>query len=244
MANGLLKDVAASSPEFKSLDPEKNENMIVGRDKVSGQKKRVCKNLSEQPLKPTCAISFDGKHSKSLCREGFGDKQGRNVKQSKEVIVVTDMENKEFIGEFRADSGKGNIVGQGVIDKVHKKKLSMKDVKMLGGDSTSSVTGFKDGAFSWIEEFAGKAFHWIVCTSHLVELPLRKLCQIKIGSTSGPGSFKSALGVKIQSITSIPAPVAFQKITCADFPIIEGRACLFTRLNTRLPKLRTGGQGQ
>ena len=40
MATALLKDVAIEFPNFTELDPERNENMIVGRAKKKRRKEK------------------------------------------------------------------------------------------------------------------------------------------------------------------------------------------------------------
>ena len=65
MATALLKDVAIEFPNFTELDPERNENMIVGRAKVRGERRRICKSLTEAPVKDTFSIAFDGNHMES-----------------------------------------------------------------------------------------------------------------------------------------------------------------------------------
>ena len=67
----------------------------------------------------------DGKHSKSLVRESYGQGKKRNVKKNKEVITVTDMQNKSYVGDFRADSAKGKAVAEGVVSKAQEKRLAL-----------------------------------------------------------------------------------------------------------------------
>ena len=79
---------------------------------------------------------------------------------------------------------------QAVKQRLIEKGLAISKICLICGDSTSANTGYKDGAFAWFEELTGKPFNWIVCVSHLIELPLRKVTQVLIGDSSGPGSFK------------------------------------------------------
>ena len=65
MATALLKDVAIEFSNFSELDPERNENMIVGHAKVRGKTRRICKSLTEAPVKDTFSIAFDGNHMES-----------------------------------------------------------------------------------------------------------------------------------------------------------------------------------
>lgn len=226
VATALMKDIATEYPEFENLNPESNANMIIGRDKVRGERKRVCSGLAGTPMKETCAISYDGKQMEQLKKEDFGGKS-RNVNVKREVIVITDLENKEYVGEVAVDSSKGKTVAEGVKKKIEAKGMKMSTVRCIGADSTSSNTGFKDGSIQWLEEFSKVTFNWFICACHLLELPLRTLVQVTVGETSGPGSYKSELGQRIQSITHIPKPVAFEKIICEEFPTISGNLELF-----------------
>ena len=115
------------------------------------------------------ALSWDGKHSKSLVRESYGQGKKRNVKKNKEVITVTDMQNKSYVGDFRADSAKGKAVAEGVVSKAQEKRLALTNVKFVCGDSTASMTGYKDGSFAWYEELTGN----ILPLGSLLDAPFR-----------------------------------------------------------------------
>ena len=84
-----------------------------------------------------------------------------------EHIVLVDLQNGTFIGEFTPVSGTGRSAAEGV-----KQVLIKKGIPIQGGDSTAANCGYKDGSFSWFEEICFTAFHWNVCLCHLVELPL------------------------------------------------------------------------
>ena len=105
------------------------------------------------------ALSWDGKHSKSLVRESYGQGKKRNVKKNKEVITVTDMQNKSYVGDFRADSAKGKAVAEGVVSKAQEKRLALTNVKFVCGDSTASMTGYKDGSFAYHYYSYGEFVH-------------------------------------------------------------------------------------
>ena len=100
------------------------------------------------------------------------------------------MQNRTFIAECMPENGTGQTVALAVKKKLEDKGIVIRKVCFICGDSTNANTGYKDGSFAWFEEIAGRPFHWIVCVSHLIELPLRKVTQLLIGDTSGPGSFK------------------------------------------------------
>ena len=230
MATSLIKDIANEFPQYPELNPENNPAMIVGRDKVRGEKKRVFKSYAAAPLKQTCAIGFDGKTCDTLQKESFGvdgDKT-RITKVKKEVITITDLENSSFVGEFSTESGKGKCVADGICKKLEEKNVDMNQLRILSVDSTVSNTGYKEGALSWIEEMTKKTFQWFICTCHLLELPLRKLTHTLVGESSGPCGFKSELGQRFEHMNHVPTPTSFERIECEYFPDINGKIlCIF-----------------
>ena len=121
-----------------------------------------------------------------------------------------------------SQSSKGKVVAEGVLEKGNDQQLDVENIRILGGDRTNSNTGYEDGSLSWIEELAKKPFHWFICNFHLLELPLRKLTKSLVGETSGPGTYKSEFGQKLQGMAYVPEPVSFTRIICDDFPTIEG----------------------
>ena len=187
IATNVLKDLSAIYPE---VNPEIHSNMIVRRSKMRNQQNMVFKKLSSLPLKQTIAVGWDGKKSDTLVQERFHDNKLRNVKEKKEHIVITDIYNKVFIAEFSPAESDGQSIALGVLDCLEKKGIDISKVKFISGDSTPANTGFKGGCFAWFEELCSKTFNWVVCCSHLIELPLRKAAQSIIGETTGPGSFR------------------------------------------------------
>ena len=142
MATGLMKDIAK---EYPQLDPVENPNLIIGRGKVRSQRKKFFKSLTNMPLKKTNALSWDGKQSEVLEREGYGDGKMRNTKKRTEMIVVTDLQNKEYVGDFKADSSNGKDVGEGVAIKAKEKGIALSEIDIISSDSTANMTGFKGG---------------------------------------------------------------------------------------------------
>ena len=55
---------------------------------------------------------------------------------------------------------------------------------------------------------------------HLIELLLRHIVGYYVGETSGPEGFKSDLGKAIVDLSSPITVVRFEKIACANFPIL------------------------
>ena len=205
------------SNTFPQLESDLNGTNIVTRGKIRSQQDQVFKTLSSKPVPSTSALSWDGKKCETMVREDYGVSSSRNSTIKTEHIVVTDMLNNSFIAEFCPDNGTGKSIASGVCTKVKEKGIDLNRVHFICGDSTNSNTGYKDGSFSWFEEYSLKAFHWVICLSHLIELPLRKAVQVTVGESSGPGSFKSAMGIELQSLNCVPEPINFEPIPCPEF---------------------------
>ena len=155
--------------------------------------------------KACICVLWDGKKTETLEKSATTAGGSRNESKKKEHLVVVDLEHRCFIGEFIPSSGSGRAEAEGVKLMLIKKGIPIQGIKLICGDSTNANCGFKDGSFAWMEELCEKAFHWNVCLCHLVELPLRKLVQTLCGETSGPGTFKGGLGLKLQNVNTVPA---------------------------------------
>ena len=55
------------------------------------------------------------------------------------------------------------------------------EIKVVGADSTTIDTGYKNGAIRGLECQLHRPLQWIICSLHLNELPLRHLCRKYIG---------------------------------------------------------------
>ena len=187
ITTNVLKDVSVMYPD---LDPSTHSNMVVNRSKMRHQQDKVFHDLNKQQQDTPVAISWDGKRCSTLVKDNFNENKSRNIIQKQEHIVITDMENSSYIGNFCPEDGTGSVVAKGVTEKLKQKGFDLSKIFFICGDSTASNTGYGNGAFSWFEEFGMKAYHWVLCVSHLIELPLRKISSKLIGDTGGPGSFK------------------------------------------------------
>ena len=70
----------------------------------------------------------------------------------------------------------------------------LENVKILGGDSTNSNTGWKEGAIHHIEAAKGEKVLWDICILHTNELPLRHVMKNLGMETSGASSFTGEIG--------------------------------------------------
>ena len=87
----------------------------------------------------------------------------RNIKVKKGVIVITDMNNEEYIGDVQVDSGNGRTVAIAVKNRLEEKGIQR-------------CTLYKDvQRWKWLKDLSGISFHWFVCSLHVFESKFRCL---------------------------------------------------------------------
>ena len=121
---------------------------------------------------------------------GNGEKLLRTV--SEDHFTLTDP--FKYLTHFTLDKKAG---AKGVAEKiVHflQDVHQLDNVKIIGGDSTSSNTGWKQGAIHLIEVWKEEKLLWVICQLHTNELPLRHLMSAQGLKTSGANSFSDELG--------------------------------------------------
>ena len=84
----------------------------------------MLKELSSQQLPPTIAILWDGKKTDTMEREVFNlQRRPRNVINKREHVVLVDMQNRSFIGEFIPKSGCGKDKAEAIKAKLIEKGI-------------------------------------------------------------------------------------------------------------------------
>ena len=76
-------------------------------------------------------------------------------------------------------------------------------LKVIGGDSTNSNTGWKGGAFHFLEKYLDRRLFWCVCQLHTNELKLRRLISITDGKTCSKDGWEGELGKMLKSVPSM-----------------------------------------
>ena len=83
---------------------------------------------------------------------------------------------------------------------------------MIGGDSTNSNTGWKGGAFHFLEKYLDRRLFWCVCQLHTNELKLRRLISTIDGKTCSKDGWKGELRKMLKSVPSMERDYKFQAI--------------------------------
>lgn len=108
-----------------------------------------------------------------------------------------------------------------MIDYFDDNKIELDELIAFGCDGTSVNTGINTGILRRMEEFIGRPLHHIVCLLHTNELPFRHLFIKVDGDTSGPTSFKGAIGRSLPECHTQPL-VAFDLINVnVSFPVLN-----------------------
>ena len=189
LATGLLIDLKLATKEDAHLviDPMKIQR---AREKV--MKAEKLEALSDIKNKKLDCIFFDGRRDKTkmLVVDSDGDEFART--ESEEHYTLTDPHN--YLTHVTPEEGTG---ARGTAQKVVEYLTEvdqLENVTIIGGDSTSSNTGWKEGAIHHIEVAKGEKVLWDICMLHTNELPLRHVMKNLGMETSGANSFVGELG--------------------------------------------------
>ena len=189
LATALLIDLKIVTKE--------DAHLIVDPSKIQRARERVMKKERElartelESRKLDC-IFFDGRkdESKMIIEDEDGDEFARTDRE--EHYTATDPH--KYLTHITPEEGSG---AKGVADKLVEFLVDTKqleNVKVIGGDSTSTNTGWKEGSIHHIEVAKDEKVLWDICMLHVNELPLRHLMKDQGMETSGVNSFTGELG--------------------------------------------------
>ena len=166
------------------------------------------------------AISFDARKDQTLTLvdDLSGSKRPRIVAEDHEAIVG--WPGEVFLGVVYPEPATGAEVARLVFEKVQESS-SIEFLDIVGGDNTSSNTGYKNGAFRNLEILINRPLQRNCCFIHFCELPARNLLSNLIGEKSGPSSRKGLIGEQLgQSIESMKI-VPFVPLPNEQFPNVS-----------------------
>ena len=63
---------------------------------------------------------------------------------------------------------KARVVAECFVKKLVSMGVDTTKLVTIGGDSTNLNTGWRGGAFTWIEEILHRRLNWIVCLIHII----------------------------------------------------------------------------
>ena len=194
LATALLVDLKLVTKEEAHLivDPSKIQR---AREKVMKEERLEAKKDLEEVK--VVAVFIDGRRdkTKSIVVDEDGDEFARTIIE--EHITVTDP--NRYLTHVTPAEGSG---AKGEADKVIEFLTEVKqleNVKVIGGDSTNSNTGWKDGAIHHIEVGKKEKVVWDICLLHTQELGLRHLMKSRGMETSGVNCYSGELGPLVRS---------------------------------------------
>ena len=189
LATALLIDLKIVTKE--------DSHLIVDPTKVQRARTRVmdsekCEALKEIEESKLECVFFDGRRDKTkvIVVDEDGDEFART--EFEEHYTLTDPH--KYLTHVTPEEGTG---AKGTAEKVIEfleDVNQLENVKIIGGDSTNSNTGWKNGSIHLIEAAKKEKVLWDICLLHINELSLRHLMKDQGMETSGANSFTGELG--------------------------------------------------
>ena len=176
---------------------KEDSHLIVDPTKVQRARTRVMESEKADGLKEIKdskleCIFFDGRRDKTkmIIVDEDGDEFART--EMEEHYTLTDPH--KYLTHVTPEEGTG---AKGTAEKVIEfleDVNQLENVKIIGGDSTNSNTGWKNGSIHLIEAAKKEKVLWDICLLHINELSLRHLMKDQGMETSGSNSFTGELG--------------------------------------------------
>ena len=197
--------VTATLIDFGIITSE-DKSAVVDRQRIRREKEKVRKEVNQREESRINddvieGIYFDGKEIDTLVMKKDGDKH-RQMKQKQEHIVVVSQPDGKFLTHVTPEGKAADPTTDALMEYADSNGL-MKDVKVVGVDSTPVNTGWKGGILAKLEERRNEKLHWIICDLHTNELPLRHLMEKVDGKTSGNNSFKGPIGKALPNVENL-----------------------------------------
>ena len=124
-----------------------------------------------------------------------------------------------YVGHFTCDGRHtGEETAKQLSAFLRARGVDMDEVRVVGGDGTNQVVGWRGGWMACLERHLGRPLSRVVCLCHQAELPYRALFRSLDGQTVSPGAFAGPIGKRIAGpVHSLPM-VPFAAVQCDDFP--------------------------
>ena len=85
-------------------------------------------------------------------------------------------------------------------------------IQVIGGDSTSTITGHRGGALYNLEVQLGHKCLWSICMIHTNELPLRRLIESYDGKTCSATAYKGDICQLLPKVNELPINFSFKAL--------------------------------
>ena len=232
LATALLVDLGIVTKEDTSA--------VVTRKMVIDARRKYRNKVKVLDDSPITAVYFDDK--KDLTCTMRKDESGttRYTKIKQEHCVLTSEPSGTYMTHFAPKKGTAAAVSEGVVAGIVKLDAS-KSIKLIGSDTTNTMSGAEGGAQHYVEEALERNLQRVFCDLHTNELPFRHLFQHLDGKTSGKDSFKGPQGKACKDVKKLKVKATFPAVTAGDsIPVLSDEVmhdlswdqkCLYKLLN-------------
>ena len=174
--------------------------------------------LEQQPVE---GIFFDGKidRTKVIHKDEKTNNYHQKIIKEDHITITQEPEGK-YLCHFTPESPQekekpAEKVAQGVFDWLSSHG-AVESLKVIGGDSTNSMTGWKGGSLAFLERMMGHKCLWDICSLHTNELPLRHLIIKLDGPTNSKDGFTGPIGKLLSSVDNLPINPDFHAVLCEE----------------------------
>ena len=220
------KERAAEKMKETEILPPESEYLAVDPKKIHRAREEVMEKVQDDEENFTLqdnikTVMMDSRITKTKVCD-YNPVTGKYYKttQKKDIYTMTDG-NGRFLHHFikeKVPEDSNMSSSQALALQVYEWCLEYgvtDTLEFIAGDSTNSNTGYKGGAFHFLEEYLEKRLFWIVCQLHTNELKLRRLITKRDGKTSSKDGWEGELGKLLPTVRSL-------KRTCTA-PVIPGK---------------------
>ena len=160
------------------------------------------------------SLYVDGKIDASLTKK---ESTGGIIKEDMDHYVMVSQPGDVYLGHYTSfDKGKGKSIklANQACDTLTDWNVDISELLGVGGDTTAPNTGNQNGLFTSIEKRLNRRLQWLCCLLHVMELPPRKLVEVLVGKSTGPGHYQgsSGIGPLLRKATTLPLNPKFKKI--------------------------------
>lgn len=156
---------------FLSRSTIRNQRQFLRQQRAEKIKNR----FKNKELEGT-VVHWDGKLLPSLTKKENVDRL---------AILVSNGGEEQLLGVPPLESGTGSLQAEAVAEALNEWGLKEKVVGMCF-DTTASNTGRIKGACALLEKALDKDLLYLACRHHMLEVVLRAVFDVKMGSTTGP----------------------------------------------------------
>lgn len=142
------------------------------REAVAGKLKENYRLSSTEP----CVLHFDGKILPDINGTGTVDRL---------PVIVSNRNGEQLLGVPLTPDGSGEEIASAVYDVIEDWGL-LPNIQAICCDTTAANMGRVNGACSLLQHKIGRNLMMLPCRHHIMELILRSVFDVKMGSSSAP----------------------------------------------------------